>query len=78
MSWINIISYEKSTGNLRKLYNRVKGPDNNVDNTMLVHGHRPHTMTGHMALYKNVLHNSNNTAIHKDDDANNNDNNNHN
>ena len=28
---------------------------------MLVHGLRPHTMVGHMALYKNVLHNSNNT-----------------
>jgi len=61
MSWIDIISYEKSTGKLRKLYDRVKGPDNNVDNIMLVHGHRPHTMTGHMTLYKNVLHNSNNT-----------------
>jgi len=28
---------------------------------MLVHGLRPHTVVGHMALYKNVLHHSNNT-----------------
>ena len=27
----------------------------------MVHGLRPHTMVGHMSLYKNVLHNSNNT-----------------
>ena len=61
MSWIDIIPYEKATGKLKKLFDRVKGPDNNVDNIMLVHSLRPHTMTGHMALYKNVLHNSNNT-----------------
>ena len=61
MSWISIISYENATGKLKKLYNRVKGPNNNVDNIMLAHSLRPHTMVGHMALYKNVLHNSENT-----------------
>lgn len=61
MSWIETIPYEQSSGKLRKLYDRVKGPDNNVDNIMLVHGLRPHSMSGHMAIYKNVLHNSNNT-----------------
>jgi uncharacterized peroxidase-related enzyme len=61
MSWIDIVSYEEATEKLKKLYNRVKGPNNNVDNIMLVHSLRPHTMTGHMTLYKNVLHNSNNT-----------------
>lgn len=61
MSWIKIIPYDKATGKLKKLYDRVKGPENNVDNIMLAHGLRPHSMTGHMTLYKNVLHNSNNT-----------------
>ena len=61
MSWIDIIPYKKASGTLKKLYDRVKGPNNNVDNIMLVHSLRPHTMKGHMALYKNVLHNSNNT-----------------
>ena len=32
MTWINTISFEASKGKLRKLYDRVKGPDNNVDN----------------------------------------------
>jgi uncharacterized peroxidase-related enzyme len=61
MSWIKIISYDASKGKLRKLYNRVKGPDDNVDNIMLAHGLRPHSMTGHMTLYKNVLHHKDNT-----------------
>tara|TARA_R110002073_G_scaffold15953_2_gene62079 strand:- start:8458 stop:9063 length:606 start_codon:yes stop_codon:yes gene_type:complete len=61
MSWIKIISYKESEGKLRRLYDKVTGPNHNVDNIMLVHGLRPHTMTGHMSLYKNVLHNSNNT-----------------
>ena len=61
MSWIHTIAYDKASGNLKKLYDRVKGPEDNVDNIMLVHGLRPHTMTGHMTLYKNVLHNCNNS-----------------
>lgn len=61
MSWIKIVSFEEAQGKLKKLYQKVTGPNNNVDNIMLVHGLRPHTMVGHMALYKNVLHNSNNT-----------------
>jgi len=61
MSWITLISYQESKGKLRRLYDKVTGPNHNVDNIMMVHGLRPHTMTGHMSLYKNVLHNANNT-----------------
>ncbi|KAA3623134.1 MAG: alkylhydroperoxidase [Bacteroidetes bacterium] len=61
MSWIKIIPYEKAEGKLKKLYNRVKGPDNNVDNILSAHSLRPHSLEGHMVLYKNVLHHSNNT-----------------
>ena len=61
MSWIKHIPYEQADGKLLKLYNRVKGPDNNVDNIMLAHSLRPHSMEGHMALYKYVLHHSGNT-----------------
>jgi uncharacterized peroxidase-related enzyme len=60
MSWIEEIPYDISEGKLRKLYDRVKGPDNNVDNVMSVHSLRPHSMEGHMVLYKNVLHHSEN------------------
>jgi uncharacterized peroxidase-related enzyme len=56
MTWITTISYEEASGALKKLYDRVKGPDNNVDNIMLAHSLRPHSMEGHMSLYKHVLH----------------------
>jgi uncharacterized peroxidase-related enzyme len=56
MTWIRTISYADATGGLKRLYDRVKGPDDNVDNIMLAHSLRPHSMQGHMALYKHVLH----------------------
>ncbi len=62
MTYIKTISYDDSTGRLRQLYDRVKGPDNNVDNIMMAHSLRPHTMDGHMAIYKYVLHHSANTV----------------
>ena len=58
MTWINTIEYDQSNGRLRTLYDRVKGPDGIVDNIMMSHSLRPHTMEGHMALYKYVLHHS--------------------
>ena len=60
MSWIKTIAYEQASGRLRKLYDRIKGPGDNVDNIMLAHSLRPHTMEGHMALYKHVIHHSSN------------------
>jgi uncharacterized peroxidase-related enzyme len=62
VTWINTIAYEDATGRLKQLYDRVKGPDNNVDNIMMAHSLRPHTMDGHMAIYKYVLHHSSNTV----------------
>ena len=61
MSWIKEISYEEAQGQLKKIYDRIKGPNNNIDNVLSIHSLRPHTLTGHMGLYKNVLHNANNT-----------------
>ena len=61
MTWIDSVAYEDSDGELRQLYDRIKGPDNNVDNIMLAHSLRPHTMQGHMTLYKYVLHHPRNT-----------------
>lgn len=61
MSWIKTIPFDQATGKLRTLYARVTGPDDNVDNIMMAHSLRPHTMEGHMAIYKYVLHHSGNT-----------------
>ena len=61
MSWIDTIAYENADAKLKALYDRVKGPNNNVDNIMMMHSLRPHTMEGHMAIYKYVLHHRDNT-----------------
>lgn len=61
MSWIDRIEYDQSEGYLRELYDRVKGPDGRIDNVMKAHSLRPHTMEGHSALYKSVLHHTGNT-----------------
>lgn len=62
MPWIATIPYDQSTGKLRQLYDRVKGPGDNVDNIMMMHSLRPHTMEGHMAIYKTTLHHAANTV----------------
>jgi uncharacterized peroxidase-related enzyme len=61
MAWIETVPYDAATGKLKMLYERVKGPDNNVDNIMMMHSLRPHSMEAHMAIYKYVLHHSGNT-----------------
>ena len=61
MPWISTIPFEEATGKLLALYKRVTGPGNNVDNIMMMHSLRPHTMEGHMAIYKYVLHHRDNT-----------------
>jgi len=55
-AWIRLISYPESEGYLRDLYDRVKGPQGQIDNVMKAHSLRPHTMEGHLALYKSVMH----------------------
>ncbi len=62
MSWIRTVTYDESSGRLRDLYDRLKGPNDNVDNIMMAHSLRPHTMEGHMAIYKYVLHHKNNVV----------------
>lgn len=54
--WIAHVAYAAATGRLRQLYDRIKGPGDTIDNIMLAHSLRPHTMEGHMALYRQVLH----------------------
>jgi uncharacterized peroxidase-related enzyme len=60
MAFIEVISPQQAAGRLKKIYQRVKAPDGQVDNVLKVHGLRPHTLEGHMAIYKAVLHHSSN------------------
>ena len=61
MSWIKTISYEMAEAKLKRIYKRVKGPNDNIDNVLMIHSLRPHTLVGHMTLYKSVLHHTDNT-----------------
>ena len=62
VTWIDTIPYAAATGRLKQLYDRVKGPDDRVDNIMMAHSLRPHSMDGHMAIYKNAIHHGANTV----------------
>lgn len=60
MPFIKVIDPEAATGRLSKTYARVSGPSGQVDNVLQVHSLRPHSLEGHMGLYKAVLHHPHN------------------
>ena len=55
-AWIKMIPESEATGSLREMYEQARTPHGTVDNVMKVHSLRPHTMQGHVALYRSVLH----------------------
>ena len=59
-SWIKVIPPSKATGKLAGAYENTKTPQGKIDNVMKAHSLRPHTMEGHVALYKAVLHHPDN------------------
>jgi uncharacterized peroxidase-related enzyme len=56
VSFIKVIDPASASGRLAKIYPRVSGPGGQVDNVLQIHSLRPHSLEGHMALYKAVLH----------------------
>ena len=60
MAWIKVIDFDEATGSLRSLYNRIAGTRGRVDNVLSIHSLRPQTLSGHLALYKSVLHHTSN------------------
>ncbi len=61
-AWIKMVPEGEATGVLREMYERAQTPHGTVDNVMKVHSLRPHTMHGHIALYKSVLHHADITS----------------
>ena len=45
-AWIRLIAYPESEGYLRELYDRVKGPQGQIDNVMKAH--KPFKLDGRM------------------------------
>jgi len=60
MAFIDVVPPQKASGRLEKIYKRIQAPDGQVDNVLQVHSLRPHTLEGHMAIYKAVLHHTGN------------------
>ncbi len=56
MSWIRTLDRKAANGRLSAIYDRVAGKAGQIDNILASHSLRPHTLEGHMALYKAVLH----------------------
>jgi uncharacterized peroxidase-related enzyme len=61
MAYIKVIHPNDATGDLEALYRLVRGPGGQVDQVLQIHSLRPHTLKGHMALYKATLHDTRNT-----------------
>lgn len=59
-AWIRLIGLDEAEGRLRTTYERIAGPDGHVDRVLQLHGLRPHTLDGHLALYKATLHHAGN------------------
>ena len=59
-AWIELIPLEDAEGELKRCYDMVRTPAGTVDNVMRAHSLRPHTMEGHVVLYRSVLHNPDN------------------
>jgi uncharacterized peroxidase-related enzyme len=56
-AWIEMIPDDEASGELKRMYDLVRTPHGTVDNVMRAHSLRPHTMEGHVVLYRSVLHN---------------------
>lgn len=61
MSWIESIGLEQAQGRLRAQYEKLADSAGRLDNIICVHGLRPHTLDGHLALYRAAIHHSGNT-----------------
>lgn len=61
MFFIKTIDAKNAQGKLKQIYRRVAGSDGKIDHILISHSLRPHTLEGHMHLYKNVLHHKANT-----------------
>lgn len=55
-AWIEMIDEVEAPEALKPYYEMARSPAGTVDNVMKIHSLRPHTLEGHVALYRSVLH----------------------
>jgi len=56
MVWIKTTQPSEASGELARSYRRLGIGDGGAEEIILAHSEGPHTLDGHMALYKSVLH----------------------
>lgn len=61
MVWIQTTLPEQAQGSLAASYRKLGAPPARLEQIILAHSERPHTLDGHMALYRGVLRHSANT-----------------
>jgi uncharacterized peroxidase-related enzyme len=54
-AWIRMIADDEADAELARVFDLARTPLGAVENIMRVHSLRPHTMEGHLALYRSVL-----------------------
>jgi uncharacterized peroxidase-related enzyme len=59
-AWIEMISDENASSELKEILNLARTPHGTVDNVMRIHSLRPNTMKGHVTLYRAALHDESN------------------
>jgi uncharacterized peroxidase-related enzyme len=60
-AWIDMISDDDASKELKEVLDLARTPHGTVDNVMRVHSLRPNTMKGHVTLYRAALHDDANT-----------------
>ena len=61
-AWIEMVTDEAASPELRAALDEARTPHGTVDNVMRVHSLRPSTMRGHVKLYRAALHDDANTV----------------
>lgn len=62
MTWISVIRPGEADGRLKNIYNRISAALGRIENILMAHSLRPHTMEAHMALYRASLHHPGNSV----------------
>jgi len=56
MTWIEMISYEASEGDLRERFEPLQYAEGKIDHIMQIHSLLPYTMTSHSKFYRDIMY----------------------
>ena len=55
MSWIKMISYDESEGELREIFEPLQYEPGKIDHIIQIHSLLPSTMTSHHTYYRDIM-----------------------